>query len=132
MKRYIALAALVLLSVTAQAALVATNAINLQSVATTTVIGLTNTITSVALPQRTYLIQNTGITGPATGTNALNVNAQWSVDGVNWTTFATYIPSRTNATVDTYAPSMNALTVYTRLTAVTTNTVTVGVTELRN
>ncbi len=62
----------------------------------------------------------------------MTVNIQVSFDGVNWTTVGAYNPVATNATVDTYAPSMNAVTAYTRVTAVTTNTVTVGVTELRN
>lgn len=123
--------ALVLFSVPVRAAIVATNSINLQSVATTTVNGLTNTIANVALPQRTYLIQNTGITGPADGTNALTVNVQVSFDGTTWTTVGTYHPTRTNATVDTYTPSINAVTAYMRIQAVTTNTVTVGVTEIR-
>ena len=119
-----------LVPIGAHAGLVATNAITLQSIATTTVNGLTNTVPGVVLPARSYLIQNTGIPGVATGTNALTVNIQASFDGVNWTTVATYHPSSTNATVDTYAPNVNAVTAYTRIQAVTTNTVTVGVTSV--
>lgn len=116
----------------ASAGLVATNAISLQSVATTTFNGITNSVSGISLPSRSYLIQNTGITGPSDGTNALVVNIQYSFDGSNWQTVATYRPSRTNATVDTYTPSVNSLTVFTRVQAVTTNTVTVGVTSTYN
>ncbi len=130
MKKLTLLAALALTACTARAGLVATNAITLQSIATTTVNGITNTVSGVVLPSRSYLIQNTGIPGVATGTNALVVNIQASFDGVNWTTIATYRPSSTNATVDTYAPNVNAVTAYTRIQAVTTNTVTVGVTSV--
>lgn len=131
MKKLILLCAAIV-PLCASAGLVATNAITLQSVASTTVNGLTNQVTGITLPARTYLVQNTGITGPADGTNALVINIQASFDGVNWTTIATYRPSRTNATVDTFAPSVNALTAYTRVQAVTTNTVSVGVTATFN
>ncbi len=54
MKTIFTILCLLTIMASARAALVATNSITLQSVATTTVIGLTNTIANVALPQRTY------------------------------------------------------------------------------
>lgn len=129
-KTLLTLAAALLLPLASRADLVATNAITLQSIAATTVNGLTNSVT-VSLPSKTYLVQHTGIPGVATGTNALVVNVQASFDGANWTTIATYRPNSTNATVDSYQPAVNSITAYTRIQAVTTNTVTAGVTSVQ-
>ena len=129
MKKILLLFGIVGLCVPAHAVITATNAINLQAIATTTVNGATNTVTGVALPNRTYLIQNTGIPGAAT---ALTVNVQASFDGVNWTTVGTYNPTSTNATVDSFNPVVNNITAYTRVQAITTNTVTVGITTVHN
>lgn len=134
MKKYLTLILAALLPLWAHAGLVATNALNLQSIASTTVNGPTNSATGISLPNFTYLVQNLGIPG---ATNSIFTgNLQASFDGVNWTTIATYTPTSvngitTNATVDSFQPSVNNLTAYMRFQVTTTNTVTVGVTTVR-
>lgn len=123
-----------LFSFRAAAVLTGTNALDLQVVATTTNNGTAFTLINVAVPPRVFLMQHTGITGQVnsvSGTNSLKVNVQMSFDGANWTTFQTYIPARTNATVDSFAPNLTQVSAYMRVQAITTNTVTVGVTAVK-
>lgn len=112
-----------------------TNAFDLASVASTTANGTAFSIQNVNVPQRYFLIQNTGISGQTNatgpGTNSLAVAVQMSFDGSNWSTVATYKPSRTNAAVDTFAPNFSQLTAYMRCQVITTNTITVGVTAVK-
>lgn len=118
----------------AMAVLTGTNAIDYQVVISTTNNGTGFSIINVVMPPRTFLIQHSGITGQVSsvsGTNSLKVNMQISADGANWTTVGTYIPARTNATVDTFAPNLSQLTLYMRAQAITTNTTTVGVTAVK-
>lgn len=125
---------LLLFSFSATAVLTGTNALDLQVVATTTNSGTAFAVVNVAVPQRVFLMQHTGITGQVnsvSGTNSLKVNVQMSFDGSNWTTFATYIPARTNATMDSYAPNFSQASAFMRVQAITTNTVTVGVSAVR-
>jgi PBP1b-binding outer membrane lipoprotein LpoB len=125
---------LLLLSVAcARAQIVATNALSLQSVATTTVNGTAFSLGGISIPKRQHIIQHNGIAGQTTnniGTNSLTVTIQLSFDNTNWTTISTYNPALTNATVDLFAPSTHDITCYMRAQAVTTNTVTVGVTTI--
>lgn len=133
-KLLLIIATAIVMPLAARAALVATNAISLQSIASTTVNGLTNSVAGISLPNKTYLVQNTGI--PGATNNIFTVNIQASFDGSNWTTIATYTPTAiagitTNATVESFNPSVNNLTAFTRVQAITTNTVTVGVTSVQ-
>jgi hypothetical protein len=77
---------------------------------------------SFSMPSGVFLIQNAGLTA----TNALRVNIQVSVDNTNFVTVATYWPGATNATTERYSPSYSAQTIYLRAQAVTTNSVSVG------
>lgn len=77
---------------------------------------------SFSMPAGAFLIQNAGLTA----TNALRVNLQVSVDNTNFVTVATYWPAATNATTERYSPSYSAQTIYLRAQAVTTNSVSVG------
>jgi len=119
----------------ASAAITGTNAFDLQSVASTTANGLTQLVSSVSVPTRTFLIQHQGISGQtssnSTGTNSLRVAVQLSFDGNNWTTLTNYYPARTNATVDSFTPNFTAVNAYLRVQVVTTNTISVGVTAVR-
>jgi hypothetical protein len=74
------------------------------------------------LPYGTVYIQNGGLTA----TNALQVNIQASMDNTNFVTVATYWPSRTNATTETFVPSYGVQTIYLRGQVITTNSVQVG------
>lgn len=115
----------------AAAAITGTNAFDLAPVINTTANGQAIAITNVNIPARTFLIQNTGITGQVSsvsGTNSMKVNVQFSFDAANWTTITTYNPSRTNATMDAFSPNLSRVTVYMRAQVVTTNTVTTAVT----
>jgi hypothetical protein len=133
MKKILILLVAALAPLYVQAGLVATNALNLQAVANTTINGPTNAVSGISLPNKTYLIQNTGIPG---ATNAIfTLNVQASFDGLNWTTIAVYTPTAvsgitTNATVESFQPTVNNVTAYMRVQAVTTNTVTLGVTSV--
>lgn len=69
-----------------------------------------------------FNIQNGGLTA----TNALVVNIQISIDQTNYVTIATYRPSATNATTETFYPGSTPVTVYMRAQAVTTNSVNLG------
>jgi hypothetical protein len=131
MKNIFALFIGVLIVLPASAQIVGTNSLSLQAVATTTVNGTAFSLGGISIPTRQHLIQNTGITGPSNGTNALVVNVQLSMDGSNWVTVSTYRPTTTNATVDLFAPSTHDIACYMRAQAVTTNTVTVGVTTIK-
>jgi hypothetical protein len=64
-------------------------------------------------------------------TNALSVEAQYSFDGTNFATLATYRPTATNAATASYSPASAAKTVYLRARITTTNAVTVGVISAR-
>lgn len=81
-------------------------------------------IGTVAYPRGTFLIQHGGLAS----TNALLVHVQMSLDNTNFVTVATYGPSATNATTETFSPAYSAATVYMRVQAVTTNAVDVGTT----
>jgi len=133
--RSILILILILISISpARAVLTGTNAFDLQAVISTTNNGTAFSVANVVIPPRVFLIQHTGITGQVSsvsGTNSLKVNVQWSVDGSNWATLRTYIPVRTNATSDTFAPDLTQLTLYLRVQAVTTNTVSVDVDAIR-
>lgn len=121
-------------SFSALAVLTGTNALDLQTIISATNSGTAFSVINVAMPPRVFLIQNSGITGQLSsvqGTNSLKVNVQWSADGSNWTTLRSYNPPRTNALVDTYAPDLSQLSVFMRVQAITTNTVTVGVQAIR-
>jgi hypothetical protein len=124
-----------LLAGSASAQITGTNAFDLASVASTTANGTAFQIVNVNVPQRYFFIQNNGISGQTnatgTGTNSLAVAVQMSFDGTNWSTIATYKPSRTNAAVDTFSPSFSQLNAYMRVQVTTTNTITVGVTAVK-
>lgn len=126
---------LVFLSVSnLHAVLTGTNAFDLQVVATATNSGTAFQIVNVNVPQRVFLVQHSGITGQVnsvSGTNSLKVNVQMSFDGSNWTTLRTYIPPRTNSTVDSFAPDLSAASAYMRVQVATTNTITVGVSAIK-
>lgn len=122
-------------SLPARAAITGTNAFDLQSVASTTNTGNGFAVTGVIIPTRTLLIQHLGIAGQTNatgpGTNSLQVEDQFSFDGSNFVTLATYKPSRTNATVDAFTPVLDNVTIYRRMRVITTNTITVGVTATK-
>lgn len=134
MKHLLCLALLCLTSA-ASAQITGTNAFDLASVASTTANGTPFRVINVNVPQRYFLIQNNGISGQTNatgpGTNSLAVAVQMSFDGSNWSTVATYNPSRTNASVDTFSPAFSQLSAYMRVQVVTTNTITVGVTAVK-
>ena len=92
----------------------------------TTVNGTTNTagtlIGSVYPPRGTFSIQNGGLSS----TNELTVNVQLSIDGTNYFTVGTYIPSATNATTEAYTPTFTGVSIYMRAQVVTTGAVQVG------
>ena len=121
-------------AVTATAQIAPTNSLNLQSVASTNVNGTAFSLGGISIPTRQHIIQHTGITGQTSATNGLNsltVNIQLSFDDTNWSTVATYNPSSTNAVTELFAPGSHGITCYMRLQALTTNTVSVGVTTVR-
>lgn len=118
----------------APAVLIGTNALTLTNLVSTTANGTGFQVVNVVMPARVFLIQHSGITGQVnsvSGTNSIKVNVQWSTDAANWTTLYTYTPRTTNSTVDTFAPDLTQLTLYLRAQAVTTNTVTIGVTAIK-
>lgn len=134
MKRILIVILLLILITPASAVLTGTNAFDLQTVVATTNNGTAFSIVNVAMPQRVFLIQHSGITGQVnsvSGTNSLKVNIRWSTDGSNWTTLRTYIPARTNAVVDSFAPDLSQLTLFMQAQVITTNTTTVGVTAVK-
>lgn len=123
-----------LLCLPASAVLTGTNTLTLTNLISTTANGTGFQVINVVVPPRVLLIQHSGITGQVSsvsGTNSLKVNLQWSTDAANWSTLYTYTPRTTNSTVDTFAPDLSQLTLYLRAQAVTTNTITVGVTAIK-
>jgi hypothetical protein len=82
---------------------------------------------TIAAPTGTFYIQNNGLSS----TNALLVHAQFSLDNTNFITLSTYTPAGTNATTESWAPNLAAMTLYMRMETVTTNSVTVGGTFVR-
>ncbi len=78
---------------------------------------------TVNVPRGTFLISNGGLTQ----TNALLVNVQYSLDNTNWLTMATYGPSSTNSTTDTFIPAISPPNIYMRVQVVTTNSVSMGI-----
>ena len=104
---------------------VVTNLLALQAITGTT--NLAANISGASVPARIYFVQNLGL---AT-TNAEVVYAQVSLDNTNFVTFATFHHGTTNSAVDTFTANPNPLTLYFRASVVTTNAVTVGVSELK-
>jgi hypothetical protein len=115
---------LLLLSLwSASAAITATNVYTYQATGGGTSNSTVIALGTVNITPHTLLVQNGGL---AT-TNALTVEAQYSFDGTNFATLATYQPSATNAAVGSYTPSLGAKTVYFRARITTTNSVNVGI-----
>lgn len=125
---------LCLLPLTIPAAdMTATNSFDLQAVASTTAIGITNQVAPTTFPKRRYIVHHKGIpnqTAATNGLHSLRVLHEFSLDNTNWTTMAEYRPLRTNQVVDVFEPSWNNVTSYFRVRIITTNTVTVGVTAV--
>ena len=119
---------LLALGVDSRAALTATNAFSLQSVAgPATNNGNAFSLSSVTIPSVTYFVQNTGLVN----TNALRVDVQFSFDQANWTTLTNFVPSITNSDVAAFVPQLNPMTIYVRCRVAATNTVTAGITAVR-
>lgn len=123
------IACILLFAGTAGAATIATNVFDLQSVASTTALGYTNTVSGVSAPTRQFIIQH-GALG-SVNTNDLRIAAQFSFDNQTWTTIGTFKPANTNAAVEIWNPSFQSLTCYMRLEIETSNTITVGVISTR-
>jgi hypothetical protein len=132
MKSFFVILIAALCFTTATAALVGTNTISYGAIAGTVSTPATNSgnafrISNVVVPGVTYLVQNGGF---VTATNALRLDIQFSFDQSNWTTLTNYYPATTNSTVDSFVPQLNPMTIYVRARAVTTNTISVGVTAV--
>jgi len=83
----------------------------------------TNTL-GAYVPATVYFVENQGLSN----TNAATLNAQATLDGSNWFTYATFKHPQTNAgVVDTFTANPNPLTIYRRVQIVTTNAVTISV-----
>lgn len=82
------------------------------------------TIAGASVPQGTLYVYNGGLAS----TNALIAYRQVSLDGTNFVTVATYNPTATNSTTDTWSAANTNLNIYSRVQIVTTNAVSVGVT----
>jgi hypothetical protein len=88
----------------------------------TTVDGTNNTAPAsfgafMCFPPAAFSITNVALLS----TNDLRVYGQFSLDGTNWTTVATYTPVTTNATNVTGKPAISPQAAYWRLQVVTTN-----------
>jgi hypothetical protein len=97
--------------------------------------GNTFQVAGIYVPPQKFTFQSLGLTNAvATSyltngiTNQLTINIQISVDGANsnWVTLASWTPSTTNAYVDSFNPSFNAITLPMRAQIVTSNSVGVG------
>lgn len=73
----------------------------------------------------TVYVTNTGLTA----TTALTVNWQVSIDNTNFLTVASYNPTATNAGTYTWPIAATNQPIYSRFQLVTTNSVTVGLTQ---
>jgi hypothetical protein len=97
--------------------------------------GNTFSVPGIYIPPQKFTFQSLGLTNAVAGsyltngiTNQLSINIQVSVDAANsnWVTLATWTPSSTNAYVDTFNPTFNAITLPMRAQIVTSNSVGVA------
>lgn len=79
--------------------------------------------TFLCFPSSSFVITNSGMAD----TNALTVNAQFSIDNTNWLTIASYTPVLTNATNETWKPSITPQAGYWRVQIVTTGALDIGI-----
>jgi uncharacterized membrane protein (UPF0182 family) len=109
--------------VSARSELTYSNLLLYTSVNNTTNNGSSVIIGTARVSMPTYSLQH----GALTDTNNALYYTQISVDGVNFTTIATNKPSSTNAgAIDSFQPSVQRMSVYTRVQFVTTNNVSLG------
>lgn len=120
-------ALLLVLSATVPARAGTTNLLNLQVVNGTNN-GATFSASGIYIPPQKFLFQNLGLTNVNGNTSVLTINVQISVDAANsnWVTLATYTPSITNAQVDSFNPTFNAVTLPMRAQVITTNATSVS------
>ena len=122
MKKLVFLFSLLLICVVSYAAPVLLVG-SLQAVNNTTFTSNTN-ILSMNFPTPQVLAVTHGA---LSNTNDVRINAQVSVDNLNWTTFATVTMPNTNSTTDVIQGYAYPLTNYFRIQIVTTNSQNVGV-----
>ena len=80
-------------------------------------------VSSVTVPSQRLFVSHSGLTS----INNLVGYAQVSLDGTNFVTVATYTPSSTNAETESVTMGSSSNAIYLRFSAVTTNSVGVGV-----
>ena len=97
----------------------------LQTVNNTNAVSMSGTVGQFLAPAQNFYITNTGLTQ----TSALTVLQRFSLDGTNWTTNFTWNPPATNPGTYTMTAPGGSITVYQDLVAVTTNNVSLGVTQ---
>lgn len=83
-------------------------------------------IGSITVPSQVLDVQTTGIPG---GTNGLSVITSVSLDGTNFVSLHTLKMSTTNATTQAFNTGSTNVTLYFRVSAVTTTNVTLGITR---
>lgn len=115
----------------------ATNLVNLQYINGTSAPGVYYA-SNIYIPRQKFIFQSLGITNTAgySGsyttngiTNSLIVNIQISIDGsnTNWMTLATWRPSTTNATVESFNEEIDRIALPIRAQVITTNSIGVSV-----
>lgn len=123
MKKLILAAILLVVVVSAPAQITYSNLLLYTAVNNTTNNGNSVIIGTARVTMPTYTLQH----GALTDTNNALYYIQVSFDGVNFTTVATNRPSSTNAgAIDAITPSVQRLSVYTRVQFITTNNVSLG------
>ena len=80
-------------------------------------------VSSVTVPSQRLFVSHSGLTS----INNLVGYAQVSLDGTNFVNIATYTPSSTNAETESVTMGSSSNAIYLRFSAVTTNSVGVGV-----
>ncbi len=96
---------------------------SMQTVNNTTYISGSNSVSTATYNPGTFLITDGGLTA----TTAMTIYLSWSMDGTNFFTNATFVPTVTNAGTYTWAPGPLAAPIWQRFSITTTNSVNVGI-----
>lgn len=123
MKKLVTIAILVA-AVPVMAGIYATNLFTLQTVTNAAVTSISYAPNGeLRLNQQSFIIQHAAMTN----VTCLSGKYQVSFDsGSNWTTVATFAPTSTNATTETWQPTLTSTAPLTRFVLTVTDTNTVG------